>query len=63
VTTGVLRWREGDKGERKLRFKVLGEVTAVHRARRDRKTKKLRIPEEIQKQANAVLGIVKRGRG
>jgi integrase len=52
-----LRWRENVKatGERKLRFKILGPVTAEHRRSRDRVTKKIRIPKEIQGLADAVM--------
>jgi integrase len=52
-----LRWRENVKatGERKLRFKILGSVTAEHRRSRDRVTKKIRIPKEIQGLADAVM--------
>ena len=37
---------------RKLRFKVLGEVTAEHRRNKDRKTGKLRVPNDLQKLAD-----------
>jgi integrase len=52
----VCRWREnisdGNGTVRKLRFKVLGEVTAEHRRNKDRKTQKLRVPDDIQKLAD-----------
>src|SRR4051794_28897308 len=52
-----LRWRETVKGteERKLRFKVLGSVTAEQRRSKDRLTGKLRIPKEIQALADAIM--------
>lgn len=50
-----LRWRESINGVRKLRYKVLGPVTADHRRNKDRSTGKLRIPPEIQEQADAIL--------
>jgi hypothetical protein len=53
-----LRWREGEGDARKLRFKILTPVTSEHRRSRDKKTHKLRIPDEVQAMANAVLGIV-----
>src|SRR5689334_11534761 len=53
----VCRWRENisdgsGRTVRKLRFKVLGEVTAEHRRNKDRKTHKLRVPDDIQKLAD-----------
>ncbi len=55
----ICRWREnvpdGNGGTiRKLRFKVLGEVTAEHRRNKDRKTGKLRVPDDIQKEADRI---------
>src|ERR1700759_5705106 len=55
----VCRWRESvpdGKGGvlRKLRFKVLGEITADHRRNKDRKTGKLRVPDEIQRVADEI---------
>lgn len=57
----VCRWREnvpdGNGGiVRKLRFKVLGPVTAEHRRNKDRKSGKLRIPDDIQQQADKIAG-------
>lgn len=53
-----LRWREGEGEARKLRFKMLTPVTSEHRKSRERKTGTLRIPDEVQAMANAVLGVV-----
>lgn len=54
-----MRWRETDgDGKRKLRFKILAEVTSLHRKSRDKKTGKLRIPDEVQAAADSVLGVV-----
>jgi integrase len=55
-----LRWREKviETGERKLRFKILGSVTSEHRRNKDRSTKKLRVPAEIQTAADAVMSSV-----
>jgi integrase len=45
------------KGEpvRVMKFRVLGEVTAEHRRSRDRKTGKLRVPDEITNEAQKFL--------
>jgi integrase len=55
----TLRWRETvqtDSGpRRKMRFKVLGDVTEDQRRNKDRKTGKLRIPADIEKAAAATL--------
>lgn len=57
--TWVLRWRETirEKGHEKrvMRFKVLGDVTAEHRRRKDRRTGRLRIPDEIRMLADSTL--------
>ena len=57
----AMRWREtvrSPEGEhRKMRFKLLGEVTAEHRRNKDRSTGKLRIPSEIQKAADEITGV------
>ena len=55
----LLRWREtvlvdGAK-KRVMRYKPLGDVTAEQRRNKDRKTGKLRIPDEIQLLADAVI--------
>jgi integrase len=55
----ALRWRETvrtpEGGEtRRLRFKLLGEVTAEHRRNKHRGTGKLRIPTEIQQAADEI---------
>lgn len=57
----VCRWREtvsdgNGRTARKLRFKVLGEVTAEHRRNKDRSTNKLRVPDDIQEQADEITG-------
>jgi hypothetical protein len=55
----VLRWRETVRGngqdKRVMRNKTLGEVTAEHRRSKDRKTGKLRIPDDIQLLADALI--------
>lgn len=59
----VLRWRENvvEDGvkRRKLRFKKLGEVTPAHRRNRSPKTKKPRVPYEIQRAAKVILEAVR----
>jgi integrase len=55
----ALRWRETvrtpeGKQARKMRFKILGDVTAEHRRNKDRSTGKLRIPDEIQSAADEI---------
>jgi integrase len=59
----LLRWRETVlvNGVKKLvmRYKPLGDVTAEHRRNKDRKTGKLRIPDEIQLEADGVMESVR----
>ena len=55
---GCFRSREGEKGARKLRFKILREATAEDRKSRDRKTGKLRIPADVQGAADAIVRVV-----
>lgn len=62
----AVRWRETVRNEtgaesRKLRFKVLGLVTAEHWRNKDRETGKLRIPKEIEREAKRVMSPVNVG--
>lgn len=63
----ALRWREtviiDGQESRKLRFKILGPVTSEHLKNRDRKTRKVRIPAEVQTAADSLLGIVNSAAG
>jgi integrase len=57
----ALRWRETTrtpegKQARKMRFKILGDVTAEHRRSKDRTTGKLRVPTGIQQAADEITG-------
>ncbi|MGZ4877809.1 MAG: tyrosine-type recombinase/integrase [Candidatus Angelobacter sp.] len=56
----ALRWREtahsAEGEQRKMRFKIIGEVTAEHRRNKDRNTSKLRIPPEIKQLADEITG-------
>jgi integrase len=57
----ILRWREGAGKKRKLRFKTLGAVLPEHRRTKDRKTGKLRVPDDIQEAADRVLEPINAG--
>lgn len=54
-----LRWREtvtkDGQQTRKLRFKILGEVTSEHRKSGNRKTGRPRTPAEVQMSRNSAL--------